>query len=69
MITVGGFYKQFTNPIEAHLIESGSGLNYNFSNALSAQSIGFEVDLRKSFRNLENNSGLLQNIQGFCSGL
>lgn len=65
MITVGGFFKQFTNPIEAHLIESGSGLNYNFSNAVSARSIGFEVDLRKSFRNLENNSGLLRIFKDF----
>jgi hypothetical protein len=57
MITLGGFLKQFKNPIEAHLIESGTGLNYYFSNALSAHSYGVEVDLRKSFRSLENSNG------------
>ncbi len=30
MITLGGFYKHFESPIEAHLLNAGSGLNYNY---------------------------------------
>ena len=40
MITVGGFYKRFQNPIEAHLKEAGSGRNYTFGNAEMAKSYG-----------------------------
>jgi hypothetical protein len=60
MITLGGFYKHFQSPIEAHLIESGSGLNYNYSNAESAESYGLEIDMRKSLRDLENKGSFLR---------
>lgn len=59
LITIGGFYKQFRNPIEAHLLEAGSGRNYTYDNAKEAKSYGVEVDLRKSFINLESNESLL----------
>ena len=65
MITLGGFLKQFSNPIEAHLIESGTGLNYYFSNALSANSYGLEIDMRKSFRALENSTGFPRLFKDF----
>ncbi len=63
MITLGGFYKHFTNPIEAHLLEAGSGRNYTFDNARSAQSYGLEIDLRKSFRSLENSESILRTLR------
>jgi outer membrane receptor protein involved in Fe transport len=63
MITLGGFYKHFTNPIEAHLLEAGSGRNYTFDNARSAQSYGIEIDLRKSFRSLENSESILRTLR------
>jgi hypothetical protein len=65
MITLGGFYKHFQTPIEAHLIEGGSGLNYNYSNARSAESYGLEIDLRKSFTNLENMDNFLRTFRDF----
>ena len=65
MITIGGFYKHFQSPIEAHLIESGSGLNYNYSNAKSAESYGLELDMRKSFRSLENQDNFLRTFKDF----
>jgi hypothetical protein len=65
MITVGGFYKQFSNPIEAHLIESGSGLNYFYENAISAVSYGAEVDVRKSLSELSGSNSFLRFFQDF----
>ena len=60
MITIGGFYKHFNNPIEAHLKEAGSGRNYTFDNAREAKSYGIEIDLRKTFINLESNDNLMR---------
>lgn len=65
MITLGGFVKQFDNPIEAHLIESGTGLNYNYSNAIRATSYGLEIDLRKSLKGFENHSGISRYLKDF----
>jgi len=48
MINVGLFYKKFSNPIEAIEISAGSGKNVTFKNAISSQSYGAEVDVRKS---------------------
>lgn len=48
MITFGGFYKKFLSPIEAHLKDFGTGWNYKYFNALSAQSFGVEMDIRKT---------------------
>jgi hypothetical protein len=64
IITFGGFFKHFTNPIEAHLVEAGSGRNYTFDNAESAQSYGLEVDMRKSLTALESsNSNILSSLR------
>jgi TonB-dependent receptor len=50
-ISIGAFYKDFTNPIEV-LNVGGSNLLYTFGNAKSAQNYGVEIELRKSLRNL-----------------
>ncbi len=42
------FYKSFTNPIEMVYVDAGSGLQYSFSNANGAKSMGIELDVRKS---------------------
>jgi hypothetical protein len=62
-ITIGGFYKNFRNPIEAHLVEAGSGRNYTFDNAEMAESFGIELDLRKSLTFLENSDNLLRGLR------
>jgi hypothetical protein len=51
MVTIGVFYKRFTNPIEATMYAAGSGWDYTFTNADYANSFGAEVDVRKSFTN------------------
>ena len=48
MVSVGLFYKHFENPIECTFIDMGGTLRYNYENALSAQSLGAEVEIRKS---------------------
>ncbi len=65
MITLGAFYKKFINPIEAHLFESGSGLNYFYGNANTAESYGLELDMRKSLVFLENTSSILRVLKDF----
>jgi outer membrane receptor for ferrienterochelin and colicin len=67
MITIGAFYKRFNNPIEAHLKEAGSGRNYTFDNADLAQSYGIEIDLRKSFIDLENTNNLFRSLRHFVA--
>lgn len=63
ILTLGGFYKHFKNPIEAHLVEAGSGWNYTFRNAKEARSYGLEIDLRKSFSGLGNSENLLRMLR------
>lgn len=53
--TVGGFYKRFVHPIESIIIPAGSDLNYSFANAEAANSLGIELEFRKSFAFLKNN--------------
>lgn len=48
LVSVGIFYKHFENPIEWTFIDMGGTLRYNYENALSAHSIGAEVEIRKS---------------------
>jgi TonB-dependent receptor len=61
LISITGFYKHFTDPIETFLIPQGNGLAYTFTNALSAQNYGVEVEFRKGFPN--SASIFLQNLQ------
>ncbi|MDR0430100.1 MAG: TonB-dependent receptor [Tannerellaceae bacterium] len=46
-LTVGAFYKNFSNPIEQTFNEAGSGLQYTFHNAGQAKAIGVEMDIKK----------------------
>ncbi|HRD53535.1 MAG TPA: carboxypeptidase-like regulatory domain-containing protein [Flavobacteriales bacterium] len=55
IISVGAFYKQFTNPIEMFFLPgagSGGTRNFTFGNARSATSIGVEVEARRSLNQL-----------------
>lgn len=49
VITIGGFYKRFTNPIERILIQNADGFtpDVSFTNAEGATNIGAEVEFRK----------------------
>jgi hypothetical protein len=51
-VSVGLFYKHFQNPIEIKFINTGSGLEYSYKNAESADNYGIEVDVRKSFQGI-----------------
>ncbi len=48
-ITIGAFYKEFTDPIEFRLDPSSNAdtRRYFYQNALSAKTIGVEIELRK----------------------
>lgn len=46
-ITIGGFFKDFSNPIEQTYYEAGSGLQYTYHNADRAKAFGVEVDIKK----------------------
>lgn len=61
LISITGFYKHFTNPIETFLLPTGNGLAYSFTNAQSAQNYGVEVEVRKGFAN--SSSIFMQNLQ------
>ncbi len=48
LLSVALFYKHFDNPIEWSFINTGGGSRiYTFENALSAQNLGIEVDIKK----------------------
>ena len=53
MISLGGFYKNFSNPIEVFLIPAGTGYNYKPFNTEKAYSFGAEIDIRKQLAELE----------------
>jgi len=61
VISVTGFVKQFSNPIETFLLPTANGLGYTFINARSARNYGVEIEVRKSFANAS--SVFLQNLQ------
>lgn len=51
IVSFGVFYKRFNNPIEMYFVPgagSGGTRNFTFNNALSAQSLGAEVEMRRS---------------------
>nr|WP_299422368.1 TonB-dependent receptor [uncultured Emticicia sp.] len=51
IVSIAGFYKKFTNPIEV-VFASGSNPNLSFENAESAYSTGIELETRKSLEGL-----------------
>jgi hypothetical protein len=46
-ISLGVFYKDFTNPIELRALAAGSVRRYQFQNAKDAQTFGVELEMRK----------------------
>jgi hypothetical protein len=60
MISVAGFYKAFTNPIEIFQIPAGTTFDYKPFNTESAYSAGVELDVRKQFASFENNAGFFR---------
>jgi TonB-dependent receptor len=52
MISVGGFYKQFNNPIETYSLITTETPQLYFDNAERANSYGAEIEIRKSLANL-----------------
>lgn len=65
MISVAGFYKKFTDPIETFLRPSGTTYDYFPYNTEEAYSTGIEIDIRKRFEGLEGTSG----FRGFLKNL
>ncbi|GAB3243547.1 TonB-dependent receptor [Hymenobacter seoulensis] len=60
-ITVGAFYKHFTNPIENYLLTTATGANslsYAFVNTQSAQNYGAEIEIRKSLASISESAFL-----------
>ena len=60
MISVAGFYKKFTDPIETFLRPSGTTYDYFPYNTGEAYSSGVEIDIRKRFEGLELAPGFLR---------
>jgi TonB-dependent receptor len=63
VITVGGFYKYFNNPIE-NVMNGQTNLDqlrFGYSNAASAQAIGAELDIRKNLSFI-NDAEWLENL-------
>jgi outer membrane receptor for ferrienterochelin and colicin len=61
----GVFYKDFEKPIETIEINSGSGKDYTFQNALGAQNYGVEVEIRKSLESLGQKDNFLRYFKNF----
>ena len=60
MISIAGFYKSFTDPIETFLRPSGSTYDYFTYNTENAYSTGVELDVRKRFDGLGNSNNFLR---------
>jgi outer membrane receptor for ferrienterochelin and colicin len=56
----GLFYKDFKKPIETIEINSGSGKDYTFQNALGATNYGAEIEIRKSLESLGKKDNFLK---------
>jgi len=48
LISIGGFYKYFANPIETKISPVGLSPQFTYSNASSANNYGVEVEVRKA---------------------
>jgi TonB-dependent receptor len=48
IITIGGFYKKFKDPIEAAIFYNGSTVSFTVANSESAYSAGIELEFRKN---------------------
>jgi TonB-dependent receptor len=63
MITLGGFYKKFKNPIEMNLFPASNGWDFVYSNAVEAYSLGAEMDIRKSFNKWQDKANFLRHFK------
>lgn len=52
VISLGAFYKRFTNPIENITIITTEQPQFTYANAVGAENFGVEMEFRKSFKNL-----------------
>ncbi len=60
-ISIGGFYKRFTNPIETLILIRSESPAFSYQNAASAYSAGVELELRKSLKDITG-SGFIDNL-------
>jgi outer membrane receptor protein involved in Fe transport len=74
-LSLGVFYKHFTNPIEWTFIDMGGSLRYSYENAKAAESFGVEFDVQKKldFVGLPNfslalNAALIESRVHFAPG-
>ncbi|MPR34373.1 TonB-dependent receptor [Salmonirosea aquatica] len=56
VISLAGFYKYFTNPIETKVLYAGSGVAFTVDNAQKAYAVGAELEIRKSLKALTSSS-------------
>lgn len=61
----GVFYKDFSKPIETIEINSGSGKDFTFQNALGAKNYGAEIEIRKSLESFGKKDNLLKYFKNF----
>jgi hypothetical protein len=54
-VSLGGFYKKFTNPIENYVQPIGLSQQFYLQNAKGANNYGFEFEMRKSLENETQN--------------
>ncbi len=64
-VSLAGFYKDFTNPIETFLRPSGTTYDYFPYNTEKAYSTGIEIDVRKRFDEFEHSNDLLRMLKNF----
>jgi hypothetical protein len=58
VISLGGFYKNFTNPIENYIFTITEQRAFSIGNAPKASNYGVELEVKKSFKDVFNNSFL-----------
>jgi hypothetical protein len=52
VVSIGGFFKYFQNPIESFLQVTTEQPQFTYRNALNARTLGVEVEVRKAFADL-----------------
>ncbi len=56
VVSVGGFYKRFQDPIEMYFVAvtgSGGARNFTYGNAPSASTVGAEMEIRRALKGLK----------------
>jgi outer membrane receptor protein involved in Fe transport len=64
-LTIGGFYKNFDNPIEMNLFPASNGWDFKAVNSVKATNYGAELEFRKSFANLGGTSRFMNVVRNF----